>query len=252
MKNVCGFIKWLVIICGLMVIVPSLGALEAIVFPSRNLPTENTPRPLSANQWQLELDHLIGTPYVDFGFATADGQWVVWRWSKSATLQTETQGLNCSGFVIEAVRRVYGQRWALEELGAPRTDLVDNSGDRYLFGYDLVMNIAEKISGHAVLSSADPGKYTDTRGFLDWSLIPSLMEEGKVYLLDLNENRNGARMDFHVALATVQSGQVWVYEATSYPAAGQAKGVGKVSWEQFVGKYAGRQIWLYIVAVPEP
>lgn len=91
------------------------------------------------------LAPLIGIPYVDDAVTDARGRTVTFRAPDRAL---PSRGLNCSGFVVEAARRLWGYA------GSPREAARDRAGDSgpeaesgedWDFGYDLVLNLSEGL-----------------------------------------------------------------------------------------------------------
>lgn len=86
------------------------------------------------------LQPLLGIPYVEDGAQDAGGQW---RTFSNPTART-TPGLNCSGFLVAAARRLLGFQGTLAE--AARDRLGDNgkgSSPDWDFGWDLLLNLSE-------------------------------------------------------------------------------------------------------------
>lgn len=168
-----------------------------------------------------ELTPLLGIPYVNDEVLDERGRWTYFA------RQEETApgpGLNCSGFVVSATRRLLRDSRTLDE--SKRDRLGDSGPDAGLgedwdFGWDLVMNLSEGHPRRVVLpegvEDVDSQDARTKRGFpvddpVAWKKVLPRLRRGVVYLASLS--RKAKRLEHHhVALLLKDaSGRVWFYQ----------------------------------------
>lgn len=168
------------------------------------------------------LRPLLGTPYVDDAVTDAAGRTVTFR---QPDQPLPAPGLNCSGFVVEAARRLLGFR------GSPAVAARDRRGDSgpgapagpdWDFGYDLALNLSE---GHARrwlagdgTQGADPGasglQGWPVRDPLAWRRASEALAPRAVALaVFIRGLPGGGRRFHHVGLVLKdRAGRSWFYQ----------------------------------------
>lgn len=152
---------------------------------------------------------LLGIPYAEDAGLDEQG-----RWARFTQLNQvlERPGLNCSGFLVAAARRLLGFAGTLAEAGRDR--LGDSGpgaegGPDWDFGWDLVLNLSEGHPRRWVLPTGDrtaPG--SDGRalpGFRvqdreAWAALSSRWRSQQVYLATLHRGRGRTLRHHHVGL----------------------------------------------------
>ena len=186
-----GFVRPL---CSLIIVMP-LGLLAS-------------PGPASGDLAGKVRD-LMGTPYVDDVGLDERGRWA--RFSHPDQV-LDRPGLNCSGFLVAAARRLLGYGGSLAEAGRDR--LGDSGpgaavGSDWDFGWDLVLNLSEGHLRQWVLPGGDrpaPGPSARAMpGFRiqdreAWAQLSSRWRPGRVYLATLQRGSGSRLRHHHVAL----------------------------------------------------
>ncbi len=176
---------------------------------------------LAAQDPTARLEGLLGTPYRVDGAQDDQGRYVTF--TAPASVQA-TPGLNCSGFVLAAARRVLG--FSGDPGVAGRDRLGDSGpgapgGADWDFGWDLVLNLSEgrdrrwltPTGGLAVAADARTVRGFGMHDGAAWgALLPKLSEE-RVYLVVLNRSRGGRVQHHHVAVILRQRAHVWFHQA---------------------------------------
>lgn len=141
--------------------------MPAALLVSLALITAPTARPVPADP-AAKLRSLLGVPYMDDGLTDARGRMVTFRHPGEVR---PAPGLNCSGFVAEAARRLLGFR------GSPGDAARDRRGDSgpgapdgedWDFGYDLVLNLSEGHAGRWLTAEGPMGTDTPARSLKGW------------------------------------------------------------------------------------
>ncbi len=167
------------------------------------------------------LRPLVGIPYVVDAGEDERGRFVLISHPERALPRP---GLNCSGFVVAACRRLLGYRGTLVEAG------VDRRGDSgpsaalrqdWDFGLDLILNLSEGQSRHRFgidITDALPDQDgRSLRGFrLDtprlWERLLPRLRGDAVYLGSLSRVKHGRLSHHHVALLLKdEAGRSWFY-----------------------------------------
>lgn len=167
------------------------------------------------------VSDLLGIPYVDDAVLDERGRWTFFEHPDRTA---KSPGLNCSGLVTAAARRLLGRAPTLAE--ATRDRLGDSgadapSGKDWDFGYDLVMNLSEGLPRRALLpdgaQGVESGDGRTLRGFATgdaeaWRKVLPGIVAGRLYLASLS--RKGKRLEHHhVALVLRDEvGRVWLYQ----------------------------------------
>jgi cell wall-associated NlpC family hydrolase len=193
-------------------------------------PSENEPRPAAhraASEPGALLHAFVGIPYRNDGVVNDAGRYATFQ---EPAKSLSTPGLNCSGFVLEASRRLLGAHIPLVD--AVRDRLGDSGsgsplGKDWDFGWDLVLNISEGHARALLLPNgkqADPGPLSGSiQGFdlhspKTWKELPGRLRPGFLYLFSFNKpsNRKGyTRQHYHVGLVwTSPQGNIWYYHST--------------------------------------
>lgn len=228
----------------------------AYVDPTPLIPSEPVSCPIpapnkTAASAKEKLDSFLGISYKSFGYKTDDNQWC--HWTGYDPEVDGIEGLNCGGFLLEAVRSVFGQV-SLKEIDwehgrrSDRTDPTDyKNGDWLWFGYDEVMNLAEKFGGHTF--KVDNLGWEVGSGYPVENLINvgKEMKSGNLYLASLNKPSSEAdREHHHVFVILPSEDDLLVYEATNYG----GNGVIQISLAEFQNKYTDRRVFITEVPLP--
>jgi hypothetical protein len=170
------------------------------------------------------LADLLGVPYVMDGVQDERGRWTTFAHPE---LLLPRPGLNCSGFVVAAARRLIGFQGS--PAGAARDRRGDSGpgapeGQDWDFGWDLVLNLSE---GRPRRWLAPEGEQpvaadaaADSAGFraqdaAAWARVRPRLRADRVYLAAFLRPRPGSarRQYHHVALLLKDSdGRVWLYQ----------------------------------------
>ena len=167
------------------------------------------------------LGPLLGIPYAEDAVQDEAGAWTRFA-DPSARLPGP--GLNCSGFLVTAARRLLGYRGSPAE--AARDRLGDSgpgaaAGQDWDFGWDLVLNLSEGHPRRWVLPEGErPAPGAGARalaGFrvqdpLAWATLRPRLRAGRVYLATFLRGAKSLR-HHHVALLLVdRDGRLWLYQ----------------------------------------
>jgi len=165
------------------------------------------------------LQDLMGIPYVQDGVQDDQGRWTYLQHPER--LQPG-QGLNCSGFLVTACRRLQGRVPSLQALQRDRLGDSGPASSRpdWDFGWDLVFNLAEG-QGPRVLgptgSEAPRGDGHTLRGFpledrSTWDAVLPGLRGDRLYLASISRAPQGKVLHYHVGLVLKDStGAVWFY-----------------------------------------
>lgn len=176
--------------------------------------------PLASQDLTPRVADLLGVPYAEDAAEDAQGRCVTFA---RPDLPLPSRGLNCSGFVVAAARRVLGFQGSLAD--AARDRLGDSGpgaplGQDWDFGWDLVLNLSE---GHARrwLTPQGPqavgGDARTARGFgvhdeASWASILPRLKSDRVVLAVHQRRRGGKLRHHHVALILREGPRVWFYQ----------------------------------------
>lgn len=169
-----------------------------------------------------KLRALLGIPYVEDAGLDERGRWTRFSHPDQALDQP---GLNCSGFLVAAARRLLGFQGSLAE--AARDRLGDSGpGARgapdWDFGWDLVLNLSEGHPRCWVLPGADhpapgtsgkslPGFRVQDRAA--WTQLSARWRSGRVYLATLTRGTGASLRHHHVALLLKgETGELGFYQ----------------------------------------
>lgn len=167
------------------------------------------------------LATLLGVPYAEDAVTDAQGRWVTFAEPDRARA---APGINCSGFLVEAARRLWG--FAGQPAEAARDRRGDSgpgavAGQDWDFGLDLLLNLSD---GQPRRWLVPEGPRTDLEvapsGFPAqdaeaWRATFSRLRTGRVWLVDFLRPRPGGRppLHHHVALLLREAGGVvWLYQ----------------------------------------
>lgn len=176
--------------------------------------------PLASQDLTPKVSDLLGVPYVEDAAEDAQGRCVTFA---HPDRPLSSRGLNCSGFVVAAARRLLGFQGTLADAAKDR--LGDSGpgaalGQDWDFGWDLVLNLSE---GHARrwLTPKGPqvlgGDARTARGFgvhdeAAWTALLPRLRPDRVYLAVHNRRREGQLRHHHVALILKEGPQAWFYQ----------------------------------------
>lgn len=155
------------------------------------------------------LRDLLGIPYVDDAGLDERGRWA--RFSRPE--QTLDQpGLNCSGFLVAAARRLLGFQGSLAAAGRDRlgdSGVDAKGGLDWDFGWDLVLNLSEGHPRRWVLPTGDrPAPGGSARALMGfrvqdreaWVALSSRWRSDRVYLATFQRGSGSRLRHHHVAL----------------------------------------------------
>ncbi len=181
---------------------------------------------------EARLAPLLGIPYRQDGALDEHGVYTLFaRPEKRFT----SPGLNCSGFVLAAARRLLGKPYPLAEAGRDR---LGDSGEQaplgrdWDFGWDLIMNLSEGFERRLLLpasggrESLDPALASGNgpRGFpltaaATWTELERRVRPGFVYLLSFNKTtgkKAAPLLHYHVGLLLRSAtGELLLFQTTS-------------------------------------
>ncbi len=168
------------------------------------------------------LRELMGIPYVNDQVLDENGRWTFFA---KLDAVADSPGLNCSGFVYAATRRLLHRELTVTE--AKRDRLGDSGPDSALgedwdFGWDLLMNLSEGLERKILLPEGPKEAGLDVarteKGFVAddgaaWEKLLPQIKEGRVYLASIIRNKHGRLEHGHVAfLVRDGAGKVWLYQ----------------------------------------
>ena len=156
-----------------------------------------------------KVGDLVGIPYVDDAVLDERGRWT--RFSHPDQV-LERPGLNCSGFVVAAARRLLNYRGTLSQAGRDRlggSGPGAEGGPDWDYGWDLVLNLSEGHPRHWVLPGGDqPAPGASARSLAGfrvqdreaWAQLSSRWRPDRVYLATLQRGSGLKLRHHHVAL----------------------------------------------------
>jgi hypothetical protein len=169
-----------------------------------------------------QLRELLAITYVNDEVRDETGRWTFFEHPETTA---PSPGLNCSGFVVTAARRLLGRSPTLSEVTRDRLGDSGESapfGKDWDFGFDLVLNLSEGLPRTALLPDHDQAvdglDGTTLRGFaIDdkaaWGKVFPRVRLGRVYLASLSRQLGKGLQHHHVALLLRDSAnRVWFYQ----------------------------------------
>ncbi|MBI4912570.1 MAG: hypothetical protein HY823_07520 [Acidobacteria bacterium] len=167
------------------------------------------------------LRDLLGIPYLDDAVQDGQGRWTTFR---DPARLLPRPGLNCSGFVVAAARRLLGFGGTPEEAGRDRRGDSGPGAARgrdWDYGWDLVLNLSEGRARRWILSGGPreaPGPGADAlRGFSvhegpAWARVQAQLRPGRVYLATFLRGEGRRLRHHHVAVVLAEGTRVWLYQ----------------------------------------
>jgi len=186
--------------------------------------------PANASARQI-LDAFVGLPYRSDGAVDLAGRFVLFADPKT---HFDSPGLNCSGFVVAAMRLLLREPFSLQYA---KTDRLDDSGpnaamgEDWDFGWDVLFNLLKGRFWQLVmpqgLETLDADVFaqhdgTSLRGFpltdrRAWQQALAQMQPGSIVLADWSKPTNWkgyTLLHHHMALILpLESGERWYYHA---------------------------------------
>jgi cell wall-associated NlpC family hydrolase len=210
------------------------------------------------------LAPLLGTPYRNDGATDPAGKFTLF--ADPATVFT-SPGLNCSGFVVTACRKLLGRPLPLAAIVRDRKgDSGPNSarGQDWDFGYDLICNITDGLPRRVLLPDGaapdpDAADAAKLRGFVlhdgaAWAAVLPRIRPGELVLAAFSKDRGGRLLFYHVGLIFAdEKGHIWLYHATPGTGAHRldlASPAGKAALAREFGKADDKRILLVSVPLP--
>jgi hypothetical protein len=178
--------------------------------------------PAAARDWTGEIRSLLGIPYIEDGVPDESGHWSTFTHPER---RLDHPGLNCSGFVVAAARRILKTRLTLAQMTRDR--LGDSGegarlGKDWDFGWDLILNLSDNRPRRWFLPEGTEAVETrdgrNPRGFHiqegeGWAKLFPLMKGNALYLATLSRNLGSGIRHHHVAfLLKDLEGRVWFYQ----------------------------------------
>ena len=167
-----------------------------------------------------DLRPLLGIPYVDDAVTDREGRFVTFR-APEAPLPAP--GLNCSGFVVAAARRLWGYAGSPREAGRDRAGDSGpgaEDGEDWDFGYDLALNVTEGHARRWLVAGGEAPEAAAARDLRGW---PVRSPEGWARACDgipaggagiavFIRAREGRTRFHHVGLLVRDGGRAWFYQ----------------------------------------
>lgn len=177
------------------------------------------------------LDAFVGAPYRNDGAVDLDGQFVLFA---DPATRFDSPGLNCSGFVVAALRLLLREPYSLQQA---KIDRLEDSGpgasmgQDWDFGWDVLFNLLKGRSKQLVmpqgLEPLDPAALaqhdgTSLRGFpltdrQAWRQVLATMQPGTIVLAGWSKPtdwKGYTLLHHHMALILpLDSGERWYYHA---------------------------------------
>ena len=162
------------------------------------------------------LQGFLGISYKPWGYKDDQGNWCSFRGGNNLKIDNQP-GFNCAGFVLEATRSLYGPIKLSEVVVQRRDGKQIPRGDSWLgYGYDFIMNLAEKIGGQPFLVKGLDWKEDSGFALADWDKVLKQMKEGSFYLASINkEEKNVGRIHSHVIIILPTKEGTLIYECVS-------------------------------------
>lgn len=176
--------------------------------------------PVSANELGFR-----GIPYRPDGVKSEAGYYTTFS---DQSVVFNTQGLNCSGLVLEITRKLLNKDIPVSLAIYDRTGYPENGKD-WAFGWNLIMNLSEGMSRRFLLPNGvvfDPERasafYPLGYNIADnatWDELPNRLTRGHFYLIDFNVNgrkKGYGLIHYHVGIIHIgKNGEAWLYQTTS-------------------------------------
>ncbi len=166
------------------------------------------------------LRPLLGIPYVVDAGEDEAGRYVLFIRPGEPLPEP---GLNCSGFVVAACRRLLGFRGTLAQAALDRkgdSGADSPQGRDWDFGLDLILNLSEGRPRRFLSTGSRPQSDPDgraQRGFAlgrreTWEALRSRLRPKALYLASLSHVKDGRLAHHHVALLLKdRQGRSWFY-----------------------------------------
>lgn len=174
-----------------------------------------------SNDFTPTVKDLLGIPYVHDGALDEHGRWTFFAHPDKLA---SGPGLNCSGLVVAAARRLLARTVPLAD--ATRDRLGDSGPDSPLgqdwdFGWDLVMNLSEGLPRRALLPDGPRALEGETGGTLlgfsitdarAWAKVLPRLRTDRVVLATLS--RMGKHLEHHHVAFVLRDagGRIWFYQ----------------------------------------
>ncbi len=165
---------------------------------------------------------LLGLPYIDDAGLDERGRWTYFA-HPDQTL--ESPGLNCSGFLVAAARRLLNYKGTLAQAGRDRlgdSGAGAKGGPDWDFGWDLILNLSEGHPRRWVFpiggQPAPGGSARSLSGFRvqdreAWMCLSSQWRPDRVYLATLHRGSGARLRHHHVALLLKdEAGKLMFYQ----------------------------------------
>lgn len=166
------------------------------------------------------LGPLLGIPYRVDGVEDARGRFVTFA---APEVPRATAGLNCSGLVVGAARRLLG--YTGDPAPAARDRLGDSGagaprGADWDFGWDLVLNLSEGLDRQWLTPEGPRPLAEDAgrvRGFgvheaPAWEALRPRLRSERVYLVVFNRGQGARMRHHHVGVVLKAGARVWFYQ----------------------------------------
>lgn len=189
-------------------------------------PLDDTPTRVSEKRPEVVLKQFLGMPYRKDG--TLNDRQLYTTFNDPETVFA-TPGLNCSGLVLAASRKILDKAIPIKD--AVRDRLNDSGpesplGHDWDFGFDLILNIAEGTPHTLLLPGGSrmpdiltgrnvPGFDPHAAHFSDY-LLPR-MKEGSFYLVSFSKHKtpeSPALLHYHTGIMVREGDAVWSYSTT--------------------------------------
>ena len=206
----------------------------------------------------------LGIAYRDDGAINALGRYTTFADPQKIFSEP---GLNCSGFLLAAVREIYQKPITLAKAERDRKqDSGPNSplGHDWDYGLDFILNLAEITSRKPRLILPGRGHRSTTRGFNLhkkglWPQVLRQIRPGYLYLLAINKDtrRAGYRhVYYHVGLIIPEGkARAWFYHATKKSSVHRMDLKSSAGLDRFLYQFAKSAVgpkYLYLLEIKGP
>ncbi|NRA44091.1 MAG: hypothetical protein HRU09_03935 [Oligoflexales bacterium] len=179
----------------------------------------------------------------------------------------EEPGLNCSGFLLSVIRKIYKKAITIKMVERDRK-LDSGEGSRlghdWDYGLDFIWNLVDASSFKPSLILPKRGEGMQSRGFnlhkrAHWDDVLSQIKPGNLYLFTINKDtrrRGYQRIFYHVGLIVPEtSKRAWFYHATKKSNVHRMDLKSEAGLERFFYQFAESEFgpkYIYILEIPEP